>query len=89
MEAYQRQISQQMLDERTQEVFDFIVTFKAEHDGLSPSIREIREHCHIASTSTVAYHLDKLEEVGMIEFYGDVGTTRNIMVTGGEWGRER
>ncbi len=65
------------------EILDFIIQFKCEHDGLSPTVREIAAHFPFATT-TVAYYLDVLHMRGFIEYIGK-GKMRGIMVNGGEW----
>ena len=44
----------------------FIQEFKTGKD-YAPTVREIAEHCGIKSTSVVQYHLDKLEDAGLIK----------------------
>ncbi|HEY3276751.1 MAG TPA: transcriptional repressor LexA [Syntrophorhabdaceae bacterium] len=46
-------------------ILAFIQEFKTGKD-YAPTVREIAEHCAIKSTSVVQYHLDKLEEAGLI-----------------------
>ncbi len=67
-------------------LFDFILKFKTEHDGNSPSIREIGNGCGINSTSLVKYYLGVLEGEGKITIERKVpGKNRMINVTGGNW----
>lgn len=73
----------QLTGARTERVFDFIVQYKSENDGNSPSIRDIMAHCAISSTSVVIYHLEKLERSERIE--RDYAGARSIRVRGGEW----
>jgi len=61
-------------------VFEFIVRYKREHDGLSPAIRDIAEGC-VLHESTVRYHLMRLEIEDRIRVLG----RRAIEVTGGVW----
>lgn len=61
-------------------VFRFIVEYKRQHDGLSPAIEEISKACAL-HTSTVKYHLLKLENQGRIRIVG----RRAIEVSGGVW----
>lgn len=63
-------------------VFDFICTFKAAHDGNSPSIRDIAHACHLAK-STVDYHLRLLELEGRINW--NIHQRRAIEVIGAVW----
>jgi len=66
------------------QVFDFIVTFKQEHNGNSPTIIEIAEACGFASKNTAHFYLGILEKNGLISrpFFG---ASRMIEVTGGTW----
>jgi len=61
-------------------VFRFIVEYKRQHDGLSPTVEEISRAC-VLHTSTVKYHLLKLENQGRIRIVG----RRAIEVIGGVW----
>ena len=62
------------------EIYEFIVKYKTENDGLSPSMREIMGQ-GVSSTSVVDWHLKKLEQEGKISCNG----VRGIKVIGGEW----
>lgn len=65
---------------RTSErVFNFIVTFKRDHDGLAPTVKEIAEAL-VVSESTVKYHLLKLKGDNRIRT-----SRRGIEVSGGAW----
>lgn len=61
-------------------VFEYIVIYKREHDGLAPSIKEIAEACML-SESTVRYHLWMLQQGNRIR----LGGRRAIEVVGGAW----
>jgi SOS-response transcriptional repressors (RecA-mediated autopeptidases) len=65
--------------------YRFILKYKAEHDGNSPTIREIGEGCGVSSTSTVRFHLIGLERMGLIRSFHGANKTRKIEVVGGEW----
>ena len=67
---------------RGAEVFDYLVRYKTDNDGLSPTYRMIAEELEISSTSVVKYYLKKLEAGGMIAF-GHKG--RGIKIIGGTW----
>jgi repressor LexA len=67
---------------RREQVFDFIVRYKSEHDGIPPTIREIAEGMGMSSTSTVVYYLTRLAKDGKIQM---MAGARGIMVTGGQW----
>ncbi len=61
-------------------IYEFIVHYKREHDGLAPAITEIAEGCYL-SVSTVKYHLFMLEREDRIRLDG----RRRIEVVGGKW----
>jgi len=62
-------------------IYNFIVKFKKEHDGNSPTIREIGTACGVSSTSAVVYILKILARQERITLWG----TRGITVVGAEW----
>jgi len=63
-----------------QQVFDYIVHYKRQHDGLSPWAKEIADACSIGE-STVKYYLLRLENEGRIR----LNHRRGIEVIGGGW----
>ncbi|MBN1200630.1 MAG: hypothetical protein JXJ20_02120 [Anaerolineae bacterium] len=63
-----------------EQIFQFIVDYKREHDGLAPTVTEIAKECML-STSTVSYHLMKLQIERRILISG----RRSIEVIGGVW----
>jgi hypothetical protein len=70
-----------MSEESTrQRIFDFIVRYKSEHDGLAPSNEEMAQACHI-SKSSVKHHLFMLERTDRIHVIG----RRAIEVIGANW----
>jgi hypothetical protein len=68
-----------------QKIFNWIVEDKGEHDGNSPTLRELMRACNISSTSVVCYTLRRLERAGKIYLSGPGGQTRRIAVIGGMW----
>jgi SOS-response transcriptional repressor LexA len=73
--------------EREEIVLDYIIYFKRENDGTSPTVREIQHALKISSTSLVNYYLRNLKLAGRIRFCGN-GSARGIMVVGGCWQME-
>jgi len=63
---------------RTRQIEAFIRKHLAEH-GIPPSHREIMHDCRVSSTSVVSYHLDYLEDHGVIT--RDEGKARTIRLT--------
>ena len=53
------------MSNKENEILEFI-NFTLKNDGYSPSVREIGEAVNLKSTSTVQYHLKKLEKKGII-----------------------
>lgn len=66
-----------------EDVFAYIVRYKQEHDGASPSYRQIVEACGLRGVSSVVCVLDRLEDAGRI--YRGGGLNRSITVVGGSW----
>lgn len=64
-------------------VFDFIIAYKVEHQGNTPTICEIQKGCGLSSTSLVHYHLEHLVDAGRITRTGASG--RNIEIPGAGW----
>lgn len=65
------------------EVLAFIVNYKAENDGVAPSIREIMAGCGISSSSLARDILGRLELLGKIRMEGR--EARSIRVVGGRY----
>lgn len=63
------------LGERTQSIYRFIRRYRDEQ-GATPTIREIQDAMDIG-TSTVSYHLNRLEMAGLIRHEGS-NKARNI-----------
>jgi len=59
-------------------VLNYIVKYKAENNGRSPSVREIMKGCDFRSTCVAHYHLGRLQSAGLIE--RDAKKSRSIRV---------
>ena len=66
-------------------VYDFIVKFKTDHDGVAPSVLEIGKACGISSTSMVRHYLNSLVLFGMIKCDYGTGKSRMISIPGARW----
>ena len=66
---------------KTKQLKSYIIQYKLEHWGNSPSTREMMEFLGFETTSAVAYHLKKLYETGEL-IPGPVGEARMIGVPG-------
>ena len=67
---------------RYQEIYEFVVLFKKEHDGNSPTIRQIGDAIGVSSTSQVNHYLNVMVSRGMITRGGKF---RMIGIPGGVW----
>ena len=63
--------------DRTEAVFDYLQRYIQEK-GFPPSRREIRTAVGLSSTSSVSFHLDKLEALGQIRLYKNIA--RGIVI---------
>ena len=79
-------MSKQQMVERAEAILQFVIAYKQEHDGISPTIREISDALGLNSTSLVKFYLERLEEGGKIQMVAN--SSRGIMVTGGAWRNE-
>ena len=66
-----------------QRVLDFIIDYKTQHDGNSPTFREIASGCGFHTTSSIRIALNFLQDHGQI--YYEERQTRAIQVVGGKW----
>lgn len=67
---------------RYQKIYEFVVLFKKEHNGNSPTIRQIGDAIGVSSTSQVNHYLDVMVKHGMLTRDGKF---RMIGVPGGVW----
>lgn len=67
-------------------ILAFLIKYKQEHDGNSPTFRQIMAEFDIPSTSIISYVLDQMEAEGMIKLLGK--RHRGIEVVGGSWSYE-
>ena len=65
----------------TKEIYNYILDYKSNHDGNSPSIREIMSQTSVNSTSVVQHHLLKMVDMGLIEKVDR--KFRSIIIVGG------
>ena len=75
--------TKEQVKEREKEVFQFIVDYKVENDGISPTLREIAKALNFSTTSLVNLYLQKLRLSGRISWSGTL--SRSIQVVGGRW----
>jgi SOS-response transcriptional repressor LexA len=65
------------------DIFNYIIHYKKQYDGISPSYREIKDHCNISSISVVKVILERLVAAEKIKLIP--GKAGGIMVIGGQW----
>ena len=66
------------MTERQHTVYDAIIAFQQEH-GYPPTVRDLCKAVGLRSTSTMARHLQRLQDGGHIKW--DCGKGRTIVVT--------
>ena len=64
-------------------VYRAIIQHKQDHDGASPTVRELLTAVGAKSTASIHYHLNALEKAGLIQ--RNPGEPRTIRVVGGRW----
>ena len=65
---------------KAQLIVDYVNQFIQEH-GYSPSVREIGAAVGLRSTASVSYHLQALQEKGLLQSPGSKGRKRAIVTT--------
>ena len=65
---------------KAQEILEFVNTFVQEN-GYAPSVREIGAAVGLNSTASVSYHLQQLQEKGLLMSSGEKGRKRAIATT--------
>ncbi len=65
---------------KSQEILDFVEQFVQEN-GFAPSVREIGSAVGLRSTASVSYHLQQLQEKGLLQSPGVKGRKRAIVTT--------
>jgi len=78
------------LDQEQRRVYAYIVKYKTEHDGNSPSNREIADDLYIKSLSHLSLVLDQLHTAGYIRLprsgvVGNGKSIRSIEIVGAQW----
>ena len=71
--------------DKAQRITEFVDSFIREN-GYSPSVREIGEAVGLRSTASVSYHLQALQEKGLLQSPGQKGRKRSL-VTGARPGQ--
>ena len=79
--TYNEQKFKEQKMSKDNDVLKFVIRHKAEHNGNSPSLEEIKNACEIKSKSHVSQILDKLEKNGLLESEG----TRSIKIPNSRW----
>lgn len=77
----------EILTPREYEVFEFVVLFKTNNNGLSPTLREIIKGTSITSTSIANYYVKKLMGRGLIRPKVK-WRERGIVLVGEKWSYE-
>ena len=67
-----------------EKIYEYIIEYKKENDGNSPSYQEIAKELGGISTNTVRYQLNCLAAAGLIEL-PEKYDAHGIRVVGGTW----
>lgn len=63
------------------QVYEFLRTFKTDHDGVSPTYAEIARHFGWSSETTAWWHVDRLDRERLVF----IDKERRITLPGGEY----
>ena len=66
--------------DKAQRIVEFVDSFIREN-GYSPSVREIGEAVGLRSTASVSYHLQALQEKGLLQSPGTKGRKRSLVTS--------
>ncbi len=69
----------------TEAIYRYIIRYKRQHAGDSPTRREIGAGVGISTPSTVHHHLVMLERSGKIRLSRPAGKARMIEIPGASW----
>jgi SOS-response transcriptional repressor LexA len=64
-----------------EQIYQFIVNYKLEHDGCSPSYRQMQKAVGLSTVSQIHYHVHQLAKAGRIRLL----PSYQIAVVGGVW----
>ncbi|MFJ8142710.1 LexA family protein [Streptomyces sp. NPDC096013] len=59
--------AEELLSDQQRRILAFIRRWAAEHDGKTPSVREIGRSMGLSSTGSVAYQLGQMERLGVLD----------------------
>lgn len=76
-------VDRKHVGERVDTLYDYIVQYKSENDGIAPSIKEMSAYLNVSSTSLTDYYLKKLAGAGRIVIVKN--RRRHISIPGGRW----
>lgn len=76
--------TRQRMVHNLEKIFQWIVTYKTNHDGNSPSVVELMDGCAISSRSVALYQLRRLDKAGYVRLTKK-RRSRSICVVGGQW----
>lgn len=83
-EALELKLRPKSLHPTAEAVYRYIIRYKRQHAGESPTRREIGAGVGLSSPSTVNCHLVALERAGRIRM-GNRGKSRMITIPGAQW----
>ena len=72
-------------DQRRRDILAYVIAYKTETQGRSPTVREIGRATGISSNSIVVRYLGQLAARGCIEWVRDGGKVLDIRIPGAKW----
>lgn len=70
-------------NDKPKRILNYIIGYKLAHNGVSPTLQEIRDGTGLSSKSLINYYLQRLAASNLIAF--TPGNARTIEVPGGRW----
>ena len=70
------------------DLYEFLLSFKREHGGATPTLRDICDALGVASISTAHNMLEDLALSGRINIVSDRGSKLQVSIKGEIWGIE-
>ena len=72
-------------DQRRRDILAYVIAYKTETQGRSPTVRQIGRATDISSTYIVVRYLEQLAARGCIEWVRDGGKVLDIRIPGAKW----
>ena len=71
--------------QRRRDILAYVIAYKSENQGRSPTVRQIGSATGISSNSIVVRYLGQLAARGYIEWIRDNGKVPDLRIPGAKW----